>query len=83
MKQITIGKNIATLRKKSGITQVALAQKLHVSNQAVSKWESGNACPDIHLLPKLADFFEISIDELLVGEAVSENSEKTANNGIT
>ena len=59
-----IGSKIAFYRKKLGITQATLAQKLEVSNQAVSKWESGQCCPDISLLPLLADFFEITIDEL-------------------
>jgi len=59
-----IGSKIAFYRKKLGITQDALAQKLEVSNQAVSKWESDQCCPDISLLPLLADIFEITIDEL-------------------
>lgn len=61
---MTIGSKIAFYRKKLGITQDALAQKLDVSNQAVSKWESDQCCPDISLLPLLADIFETSIDEL-------------------
>lgn len=59
-----IGSKIAFYRKKLGITQDVLAQKLEVSNQAVSKWESDQCCPDISLLPPLADIFSISIDEL-------------------
>jgi DNA-binding XRE family transcriptional regulator len=59
-----IGSKIAFYRKKLCITQDALAQKLEVSNQAVSKWESDQCCPDISLLPLLADIFEITIDEL-------------------
>lgn len=59
-----IGSQIAFYRKKLGITQDALAQKLEVSNQAVSKWESDQCCPDISLLPRLADIFGTSIDEL-------------------
>jgi len=61
---MTIGSKIAFYRKKLGITQDALAQKLEVSNQAVSKWESDQCCPDISLLPLLADIFGITIDEL-------------------
>lgn len=59
-----IGNLIANYRKNLNLTQDALAQKLGVTNQAVSKWESGQACPDIQLLPKLADLFGITIDEL-------------------
>lgn len=65
---LKISENIAALRKQAGITQEDLANKLRVSNQAVSKWESGKCCPDIEVLPELASFFEVSIDELLLGE---------------
>ena len=62
---MTVGTQIGHYRKKQSMTQENLAQKLGVSNQAVSKWESDQCCPDVMLLPKLADIFEISIDELL------------------
>lgn len=68
---MTIGNKIAFYRKKLGITQDALAQKLEVSNQAVSKWESDQCCPDISLLPLLADIFSITIDELFDRKASS------------
>ncbi len=61
---MSIGSKIAQYRKQLNITQDALAQKLQVTNQAVSKWESDQCCPDISLLPRLADIFGISIDEL-------------------
>ena len=61
---MTIGRKIAFYRKKLGITQDVLAQKMEVSNQAVSKWESDQCCPDISLLPRLADIFDTTIDEL-------------------
>ena len=51
-------------RRKLGLTQEGLAQKLGVTNQAVSKWESGQSCPDIALLPALADIFGITLDQL-------------------
>ena len=60
---------IAAYRRKLGLTQEALAQKLGVTNQAVSKWESGQSCPDITLLPQLADLFGITIDQLFGREA--------------
>lgn len=59
-----INEKIAFLRKKKGITQEELAKVLGVSNQAVSKWESGQCCPDIELLPALAEHFDVSMDEL-------------------
>ncbi len=65
---IRIGENITFLRKKKGLTQDELAKELNISNQAVSKWEAGKCCPDIELLPVLAHFFEVSIDELLVSK---------------
>ena len=61
---MTIGTVIATYRKNMGLTQDSLSQQLGVTNQAVSKWESDQSCPDILLLPKIADIFGITIDEL-------------------
>lgn len=61
---MTLGDKIAYYRKKMNITQDALAQQLGVTNQAVSKWESDQCCPDVMLLPKIADIFGTSIDEL-------------------
>ena len=55
---------IVRSRKALGLTQEGLAQKLGVTNQAVSKWESGQSCPDLALLPRIADLFGITIDEL-------------------
>lgn len=66
---MTLGNTIAKYRKELGITQDALAKKLEVTNQAVSKWESEQCCPDINLLPQLADIFGITIDELFGREA--------------
>jgi transcriptional regulator with XRE-family HTH domain len=65
---MNLGTQIAQLRKATGITQEQLAQKLGVTNQAVSKWELGQSCPDISLLPAMADFFGVTIDRLLRGE---------------
>ncbi len=58
-----IGKNISVLRKNKGIKQNALAKFVGVSTQAISKWENGGV-PDTELLPKIAEFFGVSIDEL-------------------
>ena len=61
---MSLGKNIAERRKETGMTQEALAQKLNVTNQAVSKWETDQCCPDTLLLPKIADTLGTSIDAL-------------------
>ena len=60
-----LNENIMALRRAKGITQEELATALGVSNQAVSKWESAQTCPDISLLSVIADYFEVSIDELM------------------
>lgn len=62
---LKIGEKIKELRKAQDITQEKLADYLNISYQAVSKWENGLALPDITLLPKLANFFGVSTDELL------------------
>lgn len=65
MYQMNLGSKLKTLRKQRDISQEVLAKYLGVSFQAVSKWETGAAMPDISLLPALASFFGVSIDELL------------------
>lgn len=60
-----LGKKIACARKHSGLTQGALAARVGVTAQAVSKWERGNACPDIAILDEIADALGISLSELL------------------
>ena len=62
----TIGKTICVLRKKHGLTQTELAEKLNVSNKAVSKWESGQGYPDISLFPVISALFGVSIDYLML-----------------
>lgn len=64
----TVGSIIATLRRQNGMTQSALAEKLGVSDKAVSKWESGQGYPDITQFPVLAEIFGVSIDYLMLGE---------------
>ena len=61
---MSFGQIIAKHRHALGLTQEALAQRLGVTNQAVSKWESDQSCPDVALLPALADIFGITIDQL-------------------
>ena len=65
---MTLGMKIYEKRKEKGLTQEALAEKLGVSAQAVSKWENGATCPDIALLPKLAKIFDVTVDALLSEE---------------
>lgn len=69
-----LGKRIAQYRKEQGLTQEVLAQELGVTNQAVSKWELDQSCPDIQLLPQLADIFGITVDELFGREAKKQES---------
>lgn len=65
MKELTIGKILLAHRRQRGITQDALAAWLGVSKASVSKWETGTTYPDITLLPQLAAFFHLTIDELM------------------
>jgi transcriptional regulator with XRE-family HTH domain len=65
MEQQSMGKRISQLRKEKGYTQEQLAEKMGVSAQAVSKWENDVSCPDISILPKLAEVLGVSTDELL------------------
>lgn len=69
----TIGKKLHELRKQSGFTQDYVAERLGVSAQAVSKWENDIACPDIMTLPKIAELYGITIDELFKNEEVQSN----------
>lgn len=64
----TLGKRIAALRKQKDLRQDDIAQLLDVSPQAVSKWENDQTCPDIGLLPKLAQILGVTTDELLSGK---------------
>lgn len=64
----TIGKRIAELRKNKGLKQENLAEMLGVSGQAVSKWENDQSCPDISILPQLAQILGVTVDELLSGK---------------
>lgn len=68
----TLGKRIMHCRKKLGLTQEQLAEKLGVTAQAVSKWENDQSCPDIYMLPKLAEMFGVTTDVLLGHSVVHE-----------
>ena len=69
---INLGEKLKSLRKEKNISQEKLAQYLNVSFQAVSKWENSSTYPDIELLPELARFFGITVDELLGAEQIDE-----------
>ena len=69
---INLAEKLKSLRKEKNVLQEKLAQYLNVSFQAVSKWENGNAYPDISLLPDIARFFGITVDELLQAEQIDE-----------
>lgn len=60
-----IAENIVSLRKKSGMTQIELAEKLNYSDKAISKWERGESVPDISVLKNIADLFGVTVDYLI------------------
>ena len=68
MERKSIGMLIAALRRANGLTQKQLADRLGVSDKAVSRWERDESLPDLTLLPVIADLFHITVDELLRGE---------------
>ncbi len=72
MDQIKIGAFLKELRKEKGITQEQLAEELLVSARTISRWETGNNMPDIGLLVDIAEFFDVSIPEIIKGERKSE-----------
>ncbi len=75
MDQIKIGRFIAECRKKVNLTQIQLAEKLGITDKAISKWERGMAMPDSSIMLELCDILSISVNELLSGEKISmENS---------
>ena len=77
MDQIKIGKFIAECRKKQNLTQSQLAEKLGITDRAISKWENGRAMPDSSLMLDLCSILNISVNDLLSGEVIGmENSDK-------
>ena len=77
MDQIKIGKFIAECRKEKNLTQMQLAEKLNITDRAISKWECGKAMPDTSIMLELCDILGISVNELLCGEKISmENNEQ-------
>ena len=83
MDQEKIGKFIADCRKEKGLTQLQLAEKLGISNRAVSKWETGKSCPDVSLMLELCSVLEITVNELLSGERIlMEDYQKKAEENL-
>ena len=74
MKKQTFGTMIATMRKENGMTQLELAEKMGVTDKAVSKWERDLSFPDINSIPKLADVFNVTVDELMQVKADTKAS---------
>lgn len=70
--QMKIGNFLKELRKEKGITQAQLAETLNVSARTVSRWETGSNMPDISILVDIADYYDISIPEIINGERKSE-----------
>ena len=79
MNQIKIGKFIADCRKQVNLTQMQLAEKLGITDKAVSKWERGIAMPDTSIMLELCDILHISVNELLCGEKISMENNNQKN----
>ncbi len=72
--KLQLGANIVSYRKRMGLTQVGLAEKLNYSDKAVSKWERGESMPDVLTLVQMAELFDITVDDLLADpNALPEN----------
>lgn len=78
MEQQKVGSFLKTLRREKNLTQEQLAEQLHVSGRTVSRWETGSNMPDISLLVALAEFYEVSIPEIIDGERKSETMNEEA-----
>lgn len=83
MDQVKIGKFIAQCRKKENLTQLQLAEKLNITDRAVSKWETGKALPDSSLMLALCSILKITVNDLLSGEVITmENYNKELENKL-
>ncbi len=72
----SIGETIASFRKQKGMTQNELAEKMNVTDKAVSKWERDLSCPDINTISKLADILDVSVEELLKAKKKDDSNTK-------
>lgn len=83
MNQIKIGKFIALRRKSKNMTQAVLAEKLGISDRAVSKWETGKSLPDSSIMLELCQYLDINVNELLSGEKImAENYDEIAEKNL-
>ena len=83
MDQVKIGKFIADCRKKTNLTQMQLAEKLNITDRAISKWETGKSLPDSSIMLELCDILGISVNDLLCGEIVTmDNYNKELENNL-
>lgn len=76
MNQEKIGKFIAECRKEQNYTQAVLAEKLGITDRAISKWENGKSMPDVSIMLELCDLLKISVNELLTGEHIAMDNYK-------
>ena len=74
MSNKSLGEMICSLRKEKGMTQNDLAEKMNVTDKAVSKWERNLSCPDVNSIPKLAEVLGITVEELLNAQTKQENN---------
>ena len=79
MDQVKIGKFIAERRRGVGLTQAQLAEKLGITDRAISKWETGKTMPDSSLMLELCDILEITVNDLLSGEEISMENNNQKN----
>lgn len=81
MKKRTFGSMIAEFRKEKAMTQVELAEKMGVTDKAVSKWERDLSFPDVNTIPKLAEIFNVTVDELM--QVKTDAKENNSNENIS
>ena len=77
MEKKTMGAFLAALRKANGYTQQEVADKLNVSNKTISKWECDDGCPEIMMLPVIAELYSVTVDEILKGERITKTETET------
>ena len=78
MNNRTMGETISALRKEKGMTQLELAEKLHITDKAVSKWERNLSCPDTATLPRLAEILGVSLEELMNAKSAPASGHRGA-----
>ena len=82
MDTVITGRFISELRKEKGLTQAELAEKLNVTDKAVSKWETGRSAPDVSLLIPLSENLGVTVTEILKGERISTEVLQEASNEV-